>query len=408
VTPSARPGTGETGARTAAKPGERPADRGEAINQAGEQRSARVESLRALAALAVVWGHVVAVSLALNPALPSATDLGPVERIAYGGGYGVFFFFALTGYLLFWPFAKRYFGGGDSIDLRRYAVNRALRILPLYYAVVVVVLLFQEHNPGLGVWARFLTFTETLSPGTAGRIVGPAWSLVVELCFYLLLPLLAYAVARLAGGSRMRAGAILIALGLASLAIRVVTIYDADPVDPLWRLNLPATFLFFVPGMLLALVRVSWEERRPAWLRGPRAQGDLWILATIPLWALVVLVSYSLDFLVGAAAFLIVGACVLPVRTGPVANALQWRPLAVVGIASYSLYLWHVPVIKALVDAGASTGFVALTAIAVPICLAVALASYAAIESPFLRLRRQWARSSAKQEAPPEPARAAA
>src|SRR5829696_7288440 len=73
------------------------------------------------------------------------------------------------------------------------------------------------------------------------------------------------------------------------------------------------------------------------------------------------------------AAFLIIGACVLPVRTGPVANALQWHPLALVGVASYSL--------------------------------AVALASYAVIESPFLRLRRQWARSAAKQEAPPHPDR---
>jgi peptidoglycan/LPS O-acetylase OafA/YrhL len=383
-------------------------DRGEAIVQAGEERSARVESLRALAALAVLWGHVVAASLALNAALPSASDLGTLERIAYGGGYGVFFFFALTGYLLFWPFAKHHFGGGSSIDLRRYAVNRALRILPLYYAVVIIVLLLQEGNPGLGVWARFLTFTETLAPGTAGRIVGPAWSLVVELCFYLLLPLLAFAVARLAGGSRVRAGAILVGLALASLALRVVTIYDADPVDPLWRLNLPATFLFFVPGMLLALVRVSWEERRPDWLRGNLARGDLWILATIPLWALVVLGSYSLDFLVGAAAFLIIGACVLPLRTGPVANALQWRPLAVVGVASYSLYLWHVPVIKALIDGGVPTGFAVLTLIAVPICVVVAVASYRAIESPFLRLRRQWARTSARQEPPPESARTTA
>lgn len=390
-------------ARTTGEPD--PAGRGEAINQAGEERSARVESLRAIAAVAVVWGHVVAASLALNPALPSASDVGLVERIAYGGGYGVFFFFALTGYLLFWPFAKRYFGSGDHIDLRRYAVNRALRILPLYYAVVVVVLLFQADNPGLGIWARYLTFTETLSPVTAGRIVGPAWSLVVEVCFYLLLPLLAYAVARLAGGSRARAAAILIGLGLASLAVRVVTIYTADPIDPLWRLNIPATFLFFVPGMLLALLRLSWEERRPAWLRGPPLQGDLWILASIPLWALVLLVSYSLDFLVGAAAFLIVGACVLPIRTGPVTNVLQWRPLAVLGVASYSLYLWHVPVLRAEIDAGVTTNFWLLTAITIPLCVAVALGSYAVIEWPFLRLRRQWARSSARQEPEARPAR---
>jgi len=105
------------------------------------------------------------------------------------------------------------------------------------------------------------------------------------------------------------------------------------------------------------------------------------------------------------AAFLIIGACVLPVRTGPVANALQWHPLALVGVASYSLYLWHVPVIEALIDGGVSTGFAVLTVNAVAVCIAVALASYAVIESPFLRLRRQWARSAAKQEAPPYPDR---
>jgi len=52
-----------------------------------------------------------------------------------------------------------------------------------------------------------------------------------------------------------------------------------------------------------------------------------------------------------------------------------------------------------------ATGFAALTLIAVPIFLVEAIGSYAAIESPFLRLRRQWAGSSAKQEPLPEPAR---
>jgi peptidoglycan/LPS O-acetylase OafA/YrhL len=70
-----------------------------------------------------------------------------------------------------------------------------------------------------------------------------------------------------------------------------------------------------------------------------------------------------------------------------------------------SLHLWHLSVIKALIDDGVSTGFAALTLIAVPICLVVAIGSYAASESPFLRLRRQWAGSSAKQEPLPVPSR---
>jgi peptidoglycan/LPS O-acetylase OafA/YrhL len=65
-------------------------------------------------------------------------------------------------------------------------------------------------------------------------------------------------------------------------------------------------------------------------------------------------------------------------------------------------------VIKALIDGGVPTGFAVLTLIAVPICVVVAVASYRAIESPFLRLRRQWARTSARQEPPPESARTTA
>jgi len=65
-------------------------------------------------------------------------------------------------------------------------------------------------------------------------------------------------------------------------------------------------------------------------------------------------------------------------------------------------------VIRALIDGGVSTRFAALTLIAVPVCVLVAVGSYAVIESPFLRLRRQWARSSAQQEPSPQEARVTA
>jgi peptidoglycan/LPS O-acetylase OafA/YrhL len=378
------------------------------VSQAGERRSAKVESLRALAALSVLAGHVVATTLALDAGAPGTPHLGLASRILYGGGFGVYVFFGLSGYLLFWPFARHYFGGGGSIDLGRYALNRAVRILPLYYVVVLVVLAAHGET-GVGIWARFLTFTENFSSLTAGKLVGPAWSLVVEVHFYLLLPLIAFALARLTSGSRARAAALIGTLALGSLAVRIATIYDADPVDPLWRLNLPSTFLFFTSGMLVALLRLQWEVRRPDWLRGPLATGDAWLLASLPLWALVIVVNYELDALVWLATFLAVGALVLPLSQGPLPRALEWRPVAIVGIASYSLYLWHVPVLEAITNAGFSTTSVlALGAVAAPISIAVALISYKAIEAPVLQLRRQWAPASAKIEGrdatAPEPA----
>ena len=124
--------------------------------QAGERRSTRIESLRALAALGVLVFHVLILSDARG-----TNDL--VRHLAFGGTFGVFLFFALTGYLLFTPFARAA-AAGTALDLRRYARNRALRILPLYYVVLVVLLLVQEGGGSFDQWWRFATSPSRSSP----------------------------------------------------------------------------------------------------------------------------------------------------------------------------------------------------------------------------------------------------
>jgi peptidoglycan/LPS O-acetylase OafA/YrhL len=89
-----------------------------------------------------------------------------------------------------------------------------------------------------------------------------------------------------------------------------------------------------------------------------------------------------------------VAACVLPLRPGRLVRALEWKPLAAVGVVSYSLYMWHFPLVVHLTSAGHMLrSFVLL----VPLSLAVACVSYFAIEAPFLRLRRRWAPSAPVQ-----------
>jgi peptidoglycan/LPS O-acetylase OafA/YrhL len=168
-----------------------------------------------------------------------------------------------------------------------------------------------------------------------------------------------------------------------------------------------STFFFLAAGMLLALIRLSWEEQRPGWLRGPLASADLWIAASAGLCALNIFWQFSLPsmnamVIILLVSVLLVGACVLPLRTGPLVRVLEWRPLAVIGVASYSLYLWHDPVLKALAKSSwAPSGFVGLLAVGLPLCCLVAFASYALIEAPFLRLRRRWARSTPRHSETP-------
>ncbi len=363
--------------------------RGDAISQAGELRSARVESLRALAALGVLFGHVYGFAHGFGPVTTSSFW----HRVLLGGGFGVYLFFVLSGYLLYWPFAKRSFGGGEQISLSRYALNRALRILPLYYAVMVILLIVQERGGTLSEWWRWGLFAENFANSTFGKVDGVMWSLVVEVHFYVALPLLALLVTRLARGSLARAAIVIGAIGAAAFALRYATFLSvpAGRVDPILHDSLPSLFEFFALGMLLALLRVSWERRPPRLLDGALGHSDLWLAAAVPLWA-IVFWRYHLEIVAGLASVLMLGACVLPLRAGRLISILEWRPLAVIGVASYSLYLWHYPIVLNIAHASwAPHGTVALGAVTIPLSLAAALLSYNVIEAPFLRLRRRWA-----------------
>jgi len=383
--------------------GDRPGAR--VVEQAGELRSARLESLRAVAALAVLVGHVFGQAHGYR-AEETLGTLG--DRILLGGGFGVFLFFILSGYLLFWPFARRDYDGGPPIDLGRYARNRALRILPLYYVVLVVVLIFTESGGTANQWLTWATFSENFTTDRSDvvEVNGVMWSLVIEIHFYILLPLVAYGLARLARGSLARAAALLGAVGLASFVLRYITLYDdAGPISPLVDYSLPSTFMFFAAGMLVALLRIAWQRNPPAFIRGPLASAELWIAASAVLW-LLLFDEYSRGWLAAPASALLVGACVLPLRPGPVIRLLEWKALAFVGVISYSLYLWHVPILEQLGETSwEPESFPGLLLLGLPLSLLVAALSYRFVETPFLKLRRRWGATAARPASEEEPPR---
>lgn len=375
------------------------------IDQAGEHRSARVESLRALAALGVVGSHAFALAVTFQ----SIFD-GVKNRLLLSGGLGVFLFFTLSGYLLFRPFLRSQIGTGRTVDLARYARNRALRILPLYYAVVVTLLVVQPFDTDRGDWWRFALFIENFSRDTITRLDSPIWSLVVELHFYIALPLLAWLIARAARGSLRRTALLLAALAAASFAARqAIAIGGHNALSPLWgKYSLPTLFFMFASGMLLAVLREAVERRPPGWLGHPvLGSSTAWIVAGVACYLTFVAPWTQPEIVVAAGGFLIVGGAILPLRQGRLARALEWRPLALLGLASYSLYLWHVPILEALSGVhtlvhpqgievvGAPTDVKGLVALGLPVVIAVAAASYAVIERPFLLLRRRWASTGA-------------
>lgn len=310
-----------------------------------------------------------------------------LRRMLVGGGLGVQLFFALSGYLIYRPFARRDFDNLQSnVDLGVYARNRAVRILPLYWSAVVILLLLTQHGGTVNQWWRFLTFSENYSLSTAQSVDGPMWSLVIEVQFYLVLPLLAWIVAKASQGSIGRAGALLIALGSTSGAFWFLH----RPPAYVWQFSFPATFYGFIPGMIAALLQVHLSRQRPRFRTDPLLQRDLWLVCGVLLW---IATCWRLAWeppLISAASFLVVGAVVLPLRGGRLVSALDFRPLALLGIASYSLYIWHVPILAQLVPADRHVSTWLLFGAGLPACLAAAGLSYAVIERPGLKLRGIW------------------
>ena len=362
------------------------------IAQAGEVRLARLESLRGIGVLGVMLGHTWLLG---QIASGHASDVSAtfLQRIPFSGGYGLSLFFALSGYLLYWPFAQRDFGRGGTVDVRNYARNRAFRILPLYYVVLVTLMIVQEHGGiGVGQWLRFIFFAQNFSQWTIETVDGPMWSLVVELHYYILLPLLAYFLGRVSRGDRRVGGVILLALGLISYKLNAH--YTA--IDQRWALSLPTQFLYLAAGMLVAVLRTAWKTQLPSWMKGPLARADFWLVCAFGLW-LYATYDYTYAGFTAIGGGLIVGACVLPLKPGLLLRGLDWRWLAFLGIVSYSFYLWHLPLFSHI--DGRLHSFPALLLVGGPLSIVVATISYRLIEEPFLKLRKRWSPDAAAQRA---------
>lgn len=353
-------------------------------------RLARLESLRALAALAVLAGHVWG---GVHGYAATATFGTFWRRLLLNGGDGVFVFFALSGYLLFWPFVRA--GAGARVDLRRYARNRALRILPLYVVAVAVLMLLGGHASDGTLWWRHLLFVQAMWSDSLNAIDGPLWSVAVEVQFYVLLPLIALVLVGVSRRSRAAGAALLLLAGIMAAILRwKLDTHSGHPGNP-WAYQFPTTFHFFVAGMALAVLRQAMLDRGGEPPSGLAGSAGAWAALSVIPW---LLATWHLDqdFWLAPASFLLVGALVLPLRRGSWATALDWRPLAALGVASYSLYVWHLPLGDWLNWGGSTlTPFVVALVVIALLAIVVALVSYRVVEAPALALRRQWAAGAA-------------
>ena len=256
-----------------------------------------------------------------------------------------------------------------------------------------------------------LFLVQSLVPHAVGTGIIPAWSLTAELTFYSLLPLVGYLAWFLA--KRIRKEWALAAGPLLFLVVGFVTIHMVGHDRPhgsaaifrydwgtTWSAVLERSFLanadLFAWGMFAALA-VGVLRHRGAM---PRLSG----LAKPLVLLVIVLVAFLARHNEGRYAISVVGVCaaglilltVLPAHDGDringLARVLEWGPIRYVGLISYSVYLWHFPVILFLKEHGVlfesgTAGFAANLIIVASVVLVLASITNYMVEKPAMGLR---------------------
>lgn len=159
-----------------------------------------LDSLRAFAALAVIFAHAALWIQA--PVTEAFTILKKVLSFDHTGGtYGVYFFFILSGFLITHRLLREK-RETQSIHIWHFYSRRILRIWPLYFLTIfigfVLYPLFQQllgqiyvENANPGLYAAFLTNFDHLWNGEPSTgILGVQWSVAIEEQFYLCWPLI--------------------------------------------------------------------------------------------------------------------------------------------------------------------------------------------------------------------------
>lgn len=353
-----------------------------------------LDGLRALAVTAVVAYH-------LDPSLLP------------GGFYGVDVFFVISGYLITSLLAEEWTRRA-SIDLKQFWLRRARRLLPAVVALLVILTLVSAVvapdalAPLRGSipaalfyvtnwWFIFHHVSYFQSVGRPPLLLH-FWSLAIEEQYYLLWPpLLAFVLVRWRRPGRV--AALAMAGACASCVLMALLYHPGVGTNRLYfgtDTHSQGLLVGSALGLLIPPGRMSGAISSPArrWLDriGLGAMAALVILMVVLSQAMAV--TWRIGFaLVAVLSGLIVLVVIHPASR--LAKALGCRPLRWLGTRSYSLYLWHWPIIdltRPHVDVSLSGA--PLLVLRIGLMVVATEGSYRLIEQPWRSGRAQRALAS--------------
>ncbi|WP_406481005.1 acyltransferase family protein [Streptomyces platensis] len=383
-------------------------------------RASAIDGFRGLAALSTVAFHVWQQYFRYD----AQGSHPPVDNPVLGAAFSlevIDLFFVLSAYLLTLSYARAALDGGSTRPARLFLFRRAIRILPLYFLAVLVV--WATRNPTLpGNWrdlVEHLTFTHVFDQQRIFYTLGPTWSLSLEVLFYVVLVALGPLAVRACRPLRRRRTRVAVcAAGCLFLyAVPLVWIavahyrFGVPHTDWVVYFGPQARFGGFAAGMGLAVLTAALGDRGRL---GPRTALPLAALAPAGLFALSLdsgpeNFTFTFYHPIASALWVLLLFSTLHVRQPTFwQSLLTARWLTAAGLVSYSLFIWHEPVMLQLHNAGllptGQSGFLPALLIVFLVAVPVAAASYWLIEYPASLLGRLKDHRGRPREFYPEPA----
>lgn len=227
-----------------------------------------IDGLRFIAIGTVVLFHLV-VNLGIKSpqayALPAEGNI--LTGIALQGFHGVELFFIISGFILAFPFASHYLKQKEPVRLKQYFLRRLTRLEPPYLICMIslfVLLVLFNHKDANVLFPHLVAsffYLHNIVYGSENIINNVAWSLEIEVQFYMLVPILSLVFAVRDTFSRRAT-----IVGVCALVIlgRLLFIQDESRL----HLTILAYLHFFLIGFLLADVfLVNWNENPAKGLR---------------------------------------------------------------------------------------------------------------------------------------------
>jgi|HubBroStandDraft_6_1064221.scaffolds.fasta_scaffold378654_1 peptidoglycan/LPS O-acetylase OafA/YrhL len=346
-----------------------------------------LDAVRGIAACLVVFAHI----------------LGPLKL----GATGVLIFFVLSGFLITWLLLRELERTGE-ISIHNFYVRRTLRIFPAFYVFWVVCVVVAHVTHASFSWAEAIAsffymgdYYTAIHPSHAHQIMGITWSLGVEEKFYLLWPAI-FLMLRKDLAKLLRVALFL--TGFIWLYRTLACIYLHLPVDYLLY-SFDSRFADILLGCSFALA-LKLGLLEPVLAAAVR-------IKAFPLWLTAILVSLTiLEHRMSVRLFYIFA---LPLSTVVVAALLvqlifkadsrgyRWLEhpvLRFVGRISYSLYLYHIVVIRSVEHLFPHLRLRWAYSLMWIGSFIAAYMSYKIIEQPFLRLKSRFEKTTSASSLP--------